>query len=146
MLLVILSIFLFHSDPCDHLPTNLSAKQHRVCRDVAEAASKRQLDPALAVAIGYHETKFRPKVGAAGEIGPLQAMPKYWCPKRGKCDPIDAGLDALEYYMTKHDTLLKALTRYNGAGPSARKYASTVSKIYRNTVAGSLLVLRFPRS
>ena len=144
MLTLILSV-LFHSgDPCEHMPTRLSRKQTQVCRSITREARKRQLDPTLAAVVAYHETKFQYRIGAAGEIGPLQAMPKYWCPEKGRCDPIDAGLKALAYYLSRHDSTRMALTRYNGAGASARAYAQKVLKIRTEVLARCRPVPIFP--
>lgn len=144
MLMILLSLLISGSEPCQQTPTPLSPRQETVCRQVSTKAAQAGIDPVLAVAVAYHETKFIPKVGAAGELGPLQAMPKYWCPKKGKCDPLQAGIKALGYYLRKHDTLRMALTRYNGAGPGARAYAETVLTIYAGLRNKTQFMLMFP--
>ena len=146
MLTLILSVLLQTHDPCEHMPTPLSREQTKVCRKVMRAAEQRQLDPVLAATVAYHETKFRYRIGAAGEVGPLQAMPRYWCPTTGKCDEIQAGLKALGYYLSRHDSVEMALTRYNGAGKSARAYARKVTKMHREVLARSQPVLIFMRA
>ena len=144
MLMILLSLLISGSDPCEQTPTDLSLRQEKVCFLVSTKAAAAGIDPTLAVAIAYHETNFRHKVGAAGEIGPMQAMPKYWCPKRGKCDAIQAGLKALRYYLNRHDTLRMALTRYNGAGPGARRYAETVLALHKDIRNKTHFMLMFP--
>jgi len=131
MLMILLTWLVSTAHPCDHTPTDLSNRQRRICAQVAKRAAKAKIDPVLAVAVAYHETKFAYKRGAAGEIGPLQAMPKYWCPqkKEHRCDAVAAGLKALDFYLKHNKTLRKALTRYNGKGARARAYATAVLEV-----------------
>lgn len=143
MLMILLALLLSDADPCKETPTSLSRHQEKVCRSVRTKAAEAGIDPTLAVAIAYHETKFRPKVGAAGEIGPMQAMPKYWCPKKGRCDATAAGLKALAYYLNRYDTLRMSVTRYNGAGPGARAYADAVLALHRDIRSKTRSVLTF---
>lgn len=64
------------------------------CRRIAIAARQQGVPPEIAVAVAYKETRFRPGlVGPGGELGPLQAKPRWWPAVRER--PLVAGLLAL---------------------------------------------------
>jgi soluble lytic murein transglycosylase-like protein len=101
-----------------------------VCQEVASRARDAHVDPVLAVSVAYEETRFqRDLESPSGAVGPLQAMPLYWCPKVGECNEIDAGLRALRYFVTREKgDELRALTAYAGAGPRAQRYGRRVHR------------------
>jgi len=100
-----------------------------VCEEIVERAEFAEIDPVLAVAVGSIETTLRSDlISPAGAVGPLQALPQYWCPASGECNEIDAGLSALKYYLNKHKgNEYRALMNYAGGnGAGAQKYAQKV--------------------
>ena len=100
------------------------------CQLVAQRALKAGLDPVEIVAISWKESRHtRGLVGGAGEVGPLQAIPKYWARKRDK-DHITAGLRAWAYYRKKSATPQEAAGKYNGGGTSSR-YAQSVGDLIK---------------
>ena len=105
-----------------------------VCVDVAREASDQGIDPWLAVAVAWTESRlidgaYNRTVGASG---PLQAVPKFWCPGgvREGCDLTAAGVRALVKYTSRYG-LSEGLARYaggNNPGPVARGYSATVQR------------------
>jgi len=114
-------------------------KRLQICNQVAQAAAKRNFDPILAIAISFNETKFTNTVSEKGARGPMGVIPKYHCPKKGKCDYIEAGLNAFEKAEALgEDDLCQTLAIYNRGpekgkcveGRSEYAYAQYVLKIY----------------
>lgn len=99
-----------------------------VCSDIVDRARDAQLDIVLPVGIGSVETGFRRDLeSSAGAVGPLQVLPRYWCPKVGNCNSIDAALNALKYCLNKESgNETKALECYAGRGKRGRAYARRV--------------------
>ena len=86
------------------------------------------LNPVEVIAVSWKESRHtRGIVGGAGEVGPLQALPKYWARKHDK-DHITAGLRAWGYYRKKSRSIQEAAGKYNGGGPSSR-YAVDVAEL-----------------
>lgn len=100
-----------------------------VCEEVAEASLKAGVNEQLALAVAVEETRLRHLHNKkSGARGPLQALPKYWCPKKGKCDYVEAGVDALKYYLEDSPSERKAVERFAGQGKRARDYAERVMR------------------
>lgn len=113
----------------------------RVCEEVRAAAYKGGVDEPLALAVAVEETRLRHiSQKKSGARGPLQALPKYWCPKKGKCDYVEAGIGALSYYLEDSPSERRALQRYAGAGKSARDYAERVLQRLK-TIRAALLAV-----
>lgn len=106
-----------------------------VCQMVVESAEEHDVDPSLAVAVAWHESRLRfGLVSPCGAEGPMQVIARYWCADaRGGwtpngehvtkgCDLVDAGTRALDYYLTKHRSIGAALRAYGGS----RDYADRV--------------------
>ena len=105
-----------------------------VCQLIVESADRQDVDPVLAVAVGWNETRLRFGLRSpCGARGPMQVIPHYWCPdRRGRwsangqhitkdCDLIDAGVFALSYYLETRGSVGTALRSYGGSqGYSAR--------------------------
>ena len=91
------------------------ADRMEICNNVAIAAAKRSHDPVLFIAISVTETGFTHTKSEKGARGPLGVIPKYHCPKKGKCDYINAGIDAFEKAKNyvKSDDLCQTLAVYN---------------------------------
>lgn len=110
------------------LMDKLSEKQRENAVLVATAAAKAGVDPTLAVAIAYQESRLNlnPARGSSGEIGMMQVMPAtgkaMGFDEKALADPqknIEAGIQYLKRALaaTENDTKLAAVY-YNG-GPGA---------------------------
>ena len=115
----------------------------KVCREVATRARDYGLNPVEVVAVSWKESRHtKGKVGAAGEVGPLQAIPKYWKRKQDR-DHITAGLRAWAYFRKKSKNSQEAAGKYNGAGSSSR-YAEDVAALI-DSLEMLVYVARWPR-
>ncbi len=92
-------------------------------------------EPPLTLAIAYEESRLkRDRVSKAGACGPMQVLPKfsrYSCREMQGDHGIDAGLETLDYWRRRSETLEQALAHYNGGnkpGRRARAYARRVMK------------------
>jgi len=89
-----------------------------VCLNVAREARKQHAPVHLAISLSFHESRFHPVVESdKGAVGPLQAIPRYWCPdgKREGCDVVAAGIRALLAFLDRYevDGLVQGIARYN---------------------------------
>lgn len=84
-----------------------------VCLEVANKAQILNIDPALATAIAYHESRFSYPTSTKGAKGPMQVITKYHCPKNKKCDLVNAGLNALKKFQNINKNLCATLAQYN---------------------------------
>ena len=67
-----------------------------VCLDIAAAAERADVPPALALVIGWHETRWRDGlVSSAGACGPMQTMPLH-----GACT-AETGVAVLRRYILR---------------------------------------------
>lgn len=116
--------------------SNYEIRMH-TCVEVADAASANDIDPILLVSIGWVESGMKPNaVSSAGAIGPLQVIPRYFCPegKAKGCDTIKAGVRAFKEWKRHFKEDTKVLCHYNAGwrcGPQSRKYAKKVLRIYK---------------
>lgn len=110
------------------------------CVELYVIAEEAELDPLLIISIAHTESRFDKKaVSRAGAIGMMQVLPKYFCPKKGKCDYTAAGIKAWKAWSRKKNkkrTTREALCRYNSGrpckdAPRARVYANIVLKKHR---------------
>ena len=114
----------------------------RVCQTVAKRSLKANINPIETITLSYIETRHNDKLkGSAGELGPIQALPKYW-KRKGDKDSLTAGLRAWKYYTHKYKTLEEQAGYYNGSGPKGR-YAKKYRKHY-DYLNKLFRVLRFP--
>jgi soluble lytic murein transglycosylase-like protein len=132
-MLCLIAVMMIYA-PTAHKNKYVAHEALLVCKEVATRAEEMGVDPALAVSVAFEETRFqRDLESPSGAVGPLQAMPVYWCPREGECDEIDAGLRALKYYVTRErGNELRALTAYAGAGSRAQRYGR---RVYRRVKA-----------
>lgn len=80
-----------------------------VCAEVAFKSMVAGVRPSLLTRRAFDESRFRRDVcSPRGACGPLQAIPRYWCPRvhpgwaRGAaCDLVAAGVEAKRYYLRK---------------------------------------------
>jgi len=104
-----------------------------ICTEIATSADLHGVSQSLAVAVGFTESKFTYSTSGAGAVGPLQVIRKYVCrtdQKNGaECDLIDAGVQALRYWVKRSSTVARGLCRYNAGNTcttTGRKYARGV--------------------
>lgn len=126
--------------------TTPSKDQVSSCEDIVIASLNTGEDPALMLSIAWNESAFKTtETSKAGAVGPLQVLPRYWCPKGRKkgCDLVAAGFKAwTTYFEMEEGDELQALCRYNsgkkcGKSPRAKRYAKRVLKT-RDTLVKSL--------
>ena len=105
-------------------------KEHRVntCLEVAQTAIAYKIDPYLALALAYHESRFdKNVVSPVGAVGPMQIMRRFIDCK--ECNDIEAGMIALRYWLDRSKTTCEAIGKYvvgnNGkCGPYSKKVIS----------------------
>jgi hypothetical protein len=98
------------------LPASMVEVRTATCEAIFVEADRQEVDSFLAVALGWHESRFDPgAVSRAGAVGPLQVMPGIWCPggSVGGCDLVEAGVRALKAYVEKYRRPVKAVCHYN---------------------------------
>lgn len=102
-----------------------------VCETIIEETERQGINSTLAIAVAFEESRLMEGIKSSkGAIGPMQILPKYWCDHDKKCDPIEAGVRALKYYINTSEDYRQALRKYAGAGVRARKYSARVIRIY----------------
>lgn len=112
----------------DRIIDKLSEEQQRNAIMVAEAAIKAGVDPKLAVAVAYQESRLRsnPPRGKSGEIGMMQVMPgtgkEMGFDERSLADPaknIEAGIRYLQRGLTENNNDPKLAAAFYNGGPGA---------------------------
>ena len=86
---------------------------HRVdtCLEIARESIKMDIDPHLAIAIAYHESRLdKSVVSSAGAVGAMQVKRVFIDCK--ECTDIQAGLLALRYWLDRSSSVCDALGRY----------------------------------
>lgn len=85
------------------------------CEAIMEAAETHGVDPVLAIAVGWKESRWLPDAeGSAGEVGAMQIVPGYHCPDGlANCDVIDAGVRALGAFTSRAPSQTSGLCAYN---------------------------------
>lgn len=81
----------------------------RTCIDIVAESDAQRADVFHTVAITTVESKFFPEaVSPAGALGPMQVMPKWWCPKKTAkgCDLVKAGVSAYKKVRKKYGLTL----------------------------------------
>ena len=106
-----------------------------ICERIYSEAKKQNVDPLLAISVAWHESRFKNVTSGKGAKGPMGVIPKYHCPKKGKCDYVKAGVSALKKFLG--DDLCTSLAQYNRGlkgqckkGRSEYGYAKKVLKMY----------------
>jgi soluble lytic murein transglycosylase-like protein len=94
-----------------------SHKKERIntCTQIGAASIEAGEDPALLIAMAWHESRFRNVSSGKGALGPLQVIPGYWCPggDAADCNLIQAGVTALQTYKGRYNALEEVLCHYN---------------------------------
>ena len=110
----------------------------KTCEKVTKRASKANLNPILIASLSWVESGFLPHVKSnKGAIGPLQILPKYFCPKRRAkgCDLIEAGIKAFKAWRKAHPKLRDTLCHYNNGTKCYRsgyRYADKILTLAQN--------------
>ena len=111
-------------------------KRMRVCTLIAKEAQKHNVNPILAVALAYHESRFSSPISKAGAKGPLGVITKYHC-QNEPCNLIKAGIHALKKYTKRTNNTCDAIAQYNSnldahcqQNNPATKYAHSVLNLY----------------
>ena len=117
----------------------MPAGRIETCLRVGDAAVEAGIDPAVAIALSYTESRFNKEaVSSRGAEGPLQVLPKYYCPGKTSrdCDLIDAGIQAIIRHNKRFGPRLReVLCHWNSGNKCYRKsrlFAKKVIKRARN--------------
>ena len=122
-----------------NMPEKVLEERASNCVELYELAEKEGVEPMLIISIAHTESRFSKKaVSKAGAMGIMQVLPRYFCPKKGKCDYTAAGIKAWKAW-SKRRTIDEALCRYNSGRPCsessrARYYSRTVMRKYANLI------------
>ena len=125
-----------------------------VCLSIAEEANAQGVNPIMSVSVGWIESRFTNPTSGAGARGPLQIIPRYWCPEgrlRG-CDLVENGISAIDNFYKRYarsgmcggdflnteyySSWSSPLCHYNSGNrcnSSSRAYARAVIGIAENT-------------
>ena len=107
-----------------------------VCARVASTATALGVDPRLAVALAWSETRFRSDlVSSVGAVGPMQIIPRWWCPggRETACDTVAAGVRAVSLLTAEHGPL-GGVCRYacgEVCRPGCQRYARHILRARR---------------
>lgn len=101
------------------------AERVQTCNELVIESIEQELDPAITISVAWLESRWMPDAHNknSGARGPLQMLPKYWCPDaRGRwsanghhmrtCDYTKWGVHALHYYVSRRKTLERALSEF----------------------------------
>lgn len=126
------------------MPKNKLDARAENCVELADMAYEADVDPLIVIAIAHTESRFnKTAVSSAGARGIMQVLPRYFCPKTGKCDYTKAGFKAWRAW-SKGRGYEEALCRYN-SGRSCKNSAR--AKVYSNSVMRKYLrLIEFSRS
>jgi hypothetical protein len=123
-----------------HTPTRL-----RTCSAIVTEAQAQSVDPVLAVSVAWVESAWLPRIKnkRSSAIGPMQILPRYWCPGRdgrwradgtGRlqgCDLIEGGVRALRWYTRTRPTRLAAIAAY-GYKSQDHEYVWLINHLYES--------------
>jgi hypothetical protein len=90
--------------------------RYQTCLAITRGATSQGTSPELAAALAFHESRFNAEARSpAGALGPLQVMPRVWCPggRVDGCDLAKAGLVALKAYQKRWKDPVVAICHYN---------------------------------
>tara|TARA_A100001015_G_scaffold321086_1_gene450045 strand:+ start:1720 stop:2199 length:480 start_codon:yes stop_codon:yes gene_type:complete len=122
-----------------HKQSKTFAQRLKTCNRVASVAVKNNVDPALAIAVAFSESRFSKPTSDKGAKGPLGVIPRYHCPKsKEKCDYLQAGVVALRKFLDINNMdYCQSLAQYNRGlegkckeGRSEYKYAQFILSLY----------------
>lgn len=109
-----------------------TSERSETCMSIAVEATRTGHDPFLFVAIAHEESRFTASaVSRAGAVGPLQILPRYYCPN-GRvegCDVMRAGFHAFDRIRRRFPEVAETLCHYNSGNrcnSRSRAYASRI--------------------
>lgn len=121
-------------------------EDHRIetCTAVYQEAVRQGVDPDLAISVAWLESRWyaSAKNKKSGALGPMQVLPKYWCPNkegiwriheygvRKGCNLTKAGVRALKYYTTTRKSIESALADYGNTSKKSA-YVRQVKRLVR---------------
>ena len=120
----------------ENMSVEKTERRARNCIELAQLSATQNFDPLMVISIAHTESRFSKRaVSSAGAVGMMQVLPKYFCPKRGKCNYTQAGLRAWRAW-SKGRSREEALCRYNSGkpckkSPLARHYSRVVMRKHR---------------
>ena len=119
-----------------------SKMQLKTCEQVATQTIQQGHDPIHLITVGWYESAHIPTVvSSKGAVGPLQVLKRYWCPKKGRCDYISAGIKAWDTYLEQSKgNIENTLCRYNSGQPC--KKASKNTRYYMSRITKAIQKLR----
>lgn len=144
-----------HPQYQERLTNNKYASKYAVCEEIAQTSIDLGIDPALAISIAIEESGLEEGlVSKVGAQGPLQIIPRYFCPdKKGVvaprksrgvlqgCDLTYYGVKAIDWFLKEYEGKGKdkgvkgALCHYNSGtrcNSSSRAYAQRILLRYRS--------------
>ena len=101
------------------------------CLEVQSRAETRGVDPILVAGLAFHESAYRNVTSNKGAQGVMQVMPGIHCKEGEPCDLIDAGLEYLQYWVTKTSSYARAICHYNSGNrckPAGARWATKVMR------------------
>jgi len=108
------------------------------CFEVAVQAEANGFDPVVLVSLAYEESRFhRAAVSNVGAQGPMQVMPKFFCPhgRVDGCNLIAAGIRAWRAYHRRYKGELREVLCHYAAGrvcnQRSRGYAHRIQQRVR---------------
>ena len=111
------------------------------CLRISFEARRQGVPFDVAVSLAWNESRLDATVvGAAGEIGALQVIPRWHCPhgRAQGCDPVAEGVRFLGECLDRYRTIVSAICHYNaGPGPCPRRALA-----WGRTVARTLAQVR----
>jgi hypothetical protein len=118
-------------------PPKVMARAFKTCREIAKEALEQGVDPYFVLALAYKESRWQHgKVGSAGEVGPLQILPQYWCPKKGcGTKTVKYGVKAVRVLLKQHQTEYRAACHYKGGNVCGPKASQSAHRVRRRTLA-----------
>lgn len=90
--------------------------------------------PRVMAAMAWRESRFKLKArGRLGEVGMFQVRPEVWGhPGRTLVSQTRKTQEVLSVLMEEHGNLSRAVMRYNGVGPDAKRYRDEVMQVARS--------------
>lgn len=88
----------------------------QTCLAITKEAYRQNVDPLLAITLGFKETTFLNIKSNQNAVGPLGTIMKYHCRQKDKklCDPIEVGVSTIQKYLDLNPyDMCTALAKYN---------------------------------
>jgi len=106
--------------------------------EVQRRAEIMNIDPLLVAGLAFHESGFRDVTSRKGAKGIMQVMEDIHCEDGKPCDLIDAGLEYLQYWLTRTRSPVRAICHYNSGNrckPAGARWSvrviETVNKLHK---------------